>query len=110
MRVNKKHGPNTLETRAAKSASHRAPPGALAWDAYFALALLKLEAEAFVSHMVTADELRDDLFAPGRIRKRSDGQGFIFRMLPSQRIHEGGRPGFVCRPTCPECWRAGRSG
>jgi len=74
-------GPNTLETRAAKSASHRAPPGTLAWDAYFALALLKLEAEAYVARMVANEEMRVLLFAPGPRHLRGR---FIFPMLPSQ--------------------------
>ena len=75
---------NTLETRAAKSASHRAPPGTAAWCLYYSLALLKLEAEAYVARMVADDEMREDLFAPLPLLPRDLRGRFFFPMLPSQ--------------------------
>jgi hypothetical protein len=44
-----KRGPDSIETRARKSASHLAPPGTAAWELYYMLSLTKLALEAEVA-------------------------------------------------------------
>ena len=47
-----KRGPDPFETRARKSASHRAPKATERWQIYRSLALAKLEAEARAAQLL----------------------------------------------------------